>query len=91
MALGKTTYSANVAIDSTLRALKSNKRGRISAVGSSHQVVSTQIEVPKTVPEGTASQAVTGVSAEAPATKELEKYVNATENSFEIDLDYNPG
>ena len=51
----------------------------------------TQVEVPKTVPEETASQAVTGTPMEVLATKKLEKYINAAENDFEIDLDYSPG
>ena len=91
MAREKTTYSTNVTTGSTLRAPGSNKSGRISSVGSFHQVAGTQVKVPKTVPEKTASRAVTGAPAEAPATKKLEKYVSAAENDFEIDLNYSSG
>ena len=90
MAPEKTTRSANVVTGSMLRAPGSNKSGRISSAGSSHQVAGTQVEVPKIVPERTASWAVTRATAEAPATKELEEYVNAAENDFEIDLNYSP-
>ena len=80
-----------MAIGSTLEAPGSNESRRISSAGSSHQVAGTQVEVPKIVPEETTSRVVTGTSTEAPATKELEKYVDAAEDDFEIDFDYSLG
>ena len=91
MAPGRTIRSANMATGSMLRAFGSNKNGKISSAGSSHQVAGTQVEVPETVPEETASRAVTKAPAEALATKELEKYVDAAEDDFEIDFDYSLG
>ena len=80
-----------MATGSILRAFESNKSGKINAAESSHQVVSIQVEVPETVPEETANQAVTGAPAEAPAIEELEEYVDAAEDNFEIDLNYSLG
>ena len=91
MAPGRTTCSANVAIGFMLRALRSNKNKKISFIEFFHQVADTKVEVPKTVLEGTASQAVTRAPVEAPATKQLKKYVDTAENNFEIDLDYSLG
>ena len=93
MAPGRTTRSANmnVAMGSTLSTSESNESRKISSDVSSYQVAGTQIEVPKTVSEKTASYAVTGAPAKAPATEELEEYIDAAENNFEIDLDYTLG
>ena len=93
MAPERITRSANVnvATGSMLRAFGSNESGKICSVGSSHQVAGTQVEVPEIVPERTASRAVTGAPAETPATKELEEYIDTTENDFEINLNYSPG
>ena len=93
MAPERTIRSANMimATSFTLRAPGSNESGKISSAGSSHQVARTQIKVLETVPEKTASRAVTGAPAEAPATKELKKYVDAAEDDFKIDLNYDPG
>ena len=49
-----------------------------------------QVEVPETVPEETASRAVTKAPLEASVTQELEEYVDAAEDDFEIDLNYSP-
>ena len=78
-----------MATGSTLRAPGSNKSERISTARSSHQVAGTQVEIPKIVLEGIASRAMTGAPAEAPATKEPEKYVDTAEGNFKIDLNYN--
>ena len=91
MTPGRTTCSANVATGSTLKAPESNESEKISSVESLHQIMGTQVEVPETVPEGTASRAVTRAPTEALATKELEEYVDAAEDNFEIDLNYSPG
>ena len=72
----------------TMRIFDSNKSKRVSATGSIHQVADIQIEVLKIIPEKTISQAVAGTLAEVLVTKKLEKYVDATEDNFEIDLDY---
>ena len=91
MAPGRNIHSANVARVSILRALRSNKSGRISATGFSHQVIGIQVELPKTVPKKTTYWVVTKIQAKTPATKEVKKYVDVAEDNFEIDFDYSPG
>ena len=79
-------------IGSTIRVSSSNKSGKASITRSFYKVADIQVEIPKTVLKETASYAIARIPKKVFAIKKLKKFVNATANTnnFEIDLNYSP-